>query len=437
MPSSVWSVVVPNDQATGWRPAVAGPGGDPARALGGPVVVASILRAEGTTGVHTHVRELQRACEARNIPVEVVTPFSLARPLSAPIMGLRLVIDQLSGAASVAWYYHWHELFLRWGLRRRLSRSTGAIVYAQGPREARAALRARRDRAQRVVMVVHYVTSQADEWVDKLRLRRGGAVFRNLRRVEATVIPRLDGIVYVSAAAREGLLEWLPAAARVRSAVIHDFVRGDDLPRPPGPRRDLVTIGGLIEVKNHRYLLEVLAAAKRSGHVYTLDIVGGGPLRRTLEGAARVLDVAAQVRFLGARHDARRLLPGYRVYVHASYRESLSLAVIEATAAGLPVVVADSGGVREVCDEQHGATFWPLDDPDRAAKVLIELMEDEQSQARAAAASAARFHDAFDADVVVPRLLSFLFQPEPVARQAPGRHAHQSGSPAAVGVASE
>ncbi len=431
-------MVLHNDQTTGPRPAIAGPGGEPARAHGGPVVVvASILRAEGTTGVHTHVRELQRACEARSIPVEVVTPFSAARLLSAPVMGLRLVIDQLSGSASVAWYYHWHELFLRRGLRRSLSRTAGAIVYAQGPREARAALRARRDPGQQVVLVVHYVTSQADEWVDKLRLRRGGTVFRYLRRVEATVIPRLDGIVYVSAAARASLLEWLPAAAPVRSAVIHDFVGDDDLPRPVGPRRDLVTIGGLIRVKNHRYLLEVLAAAKRCGHVYTLDIVGEGPLRRPLEGAARELDLGAQVRFLGARHDARRLLPGYRVYVHASYRESLSLAVIEATAAGLPVVVADSGGVREVCDEKHGATFWPLDDPDRAAKVLIELMEDEQSQARAAAASAARFHEVFDADVVVPRLLSFLFEPGSVARRAPGRREHQAGSPAAVGAASK
>ena len=283
-------------------------------------------------------------------------------------------------------------------------------------------------------MVVHYVTSQADEWVDKLRLRRGGTVFRHLRRVEATVIPRLDGIVYVSSAARASLLEWLPAAPS-RSAVIHDFVGGDDLPRPVGPRRDLVTIGGLIRVKNHRYLLEVLAAAKRNGHVYTLDIVGEGPLRRSLEGTARMLDVGAQVRFLGARHDARRLLPGYRVYVHASYRESLSLAVIEATAAGLPVVVADSGGVREVCDEKHGATFWPLDDPDRAAKVLIELMEDERSQARAAAAVADRFQEVFHADVVVPRLLSFLFEPGSVARRSPGRRAHQAGSPAAAGAA--
>ncbi len=400
-------------------------------------MVASILRPEGTTGVHTHVRELQRACATRGIPVEVVTPFSIDRLLSAPVMGLRLVIDRLSGAASVAWYYHWHELFLRWGLRRRLSRVTGAVVYAQGPREARAALRARRDPGQQVVMVVHYLTSQADEWVDKLCLRRGGLVFRHLRRVEATVIPRLDGIVYVSAAARTSLLEWLPAAAPVPSAVIYDFVRGDDAPRPAGPRRDLVTIGGLIEVKNHRYLLEVLAVAKRRGHAYTLDLVGEGPLRRTLEEAARRLDVEAQVRFLGARHDARRLLPGYRVYVHASYRESLSLAVIEAAAAGLPVVAADRGGVREVCDEQHGATFWPLDDPDRAAEVLVELMEDEESQRRAATASASRFRDAFDADVVAPRLLSFLFEPGSDTLASPGPSAERAGTPAVVGAASK
>jgi glycosyltransferase involved in cell wall biosynthesis len=379
---------------------------------GATLVIASILRDEGTTGVHTHVRELRRELLDLDVPVEVVTPFSSSRALSMPIMGLRLIIERISSAASIAWYYHWHEVFLRRGLRRRLARLDDAVVYAQGPREARAALGARRGQGQRVVMIVHYMTSQADEWVDKQRLRRGSAVYNHLRRIEASVIPRVDGIVYVSNAARASVLRWLPAAGDLPSEVIPDFIRRGPVRVPDRREADLVTVGSLVQAKNHRYLLEILAAAKRSGHAYTLDIIGEGPMRRTLERAARSLGVDSQVRFRGVRHDVRDLLPSYRAYVHTSFRESLSLAIIEAAEAGLPLVVADTGGVREICDVQHGATVWSLDDADRAATLLITLMEDDGARRRCATASTARFREAFDADVVLPRLSRFLFEPD-------------------------
>jgi glycosyltransferase involved in cell wall biosynthesis len=402
--------VVIDDQTAMRRhetPAV-GLGKQPAASL----VVASILRLEGTTGVHTHVREMQQELQSHGISVEIVTPFSAGRALSLPVMGLRLGIERLSSAASVAWYYHWHEVFLRRALRRRLRGIGPAVVYAQGPREARAALEARDPATQRVVMVVHYMTSQADEWVDKERLRRGGAMFEHLRRIEATAISRVDGIVYVSDASRRSLLSWLPDAEEIRSAVIPNFVRRDVGGGPAAPIGDLVTVGSLLQAKNHRYLLDVLVEAKRSGRVYTLDIIGDGPMRRTLERMARSLGVASQVRFRGVRNDVRQLLPGYKAYVHTSYRESLPLVIIEAAAAGLPVVVADTGGVREICDERHGATLWPLGEAGKAAAILIGLMEDDEAMARAVAASHARFRDAFDADVVLPRLTRFLFDPE-------------------------
>ncbi len=70
--------------------------------------------------------------------------------------------------------------------------------------------------------------------------------------------------------------------------------------------------------------------------------------------------------------DVRDFLPGYRAYVHASYSESLPLAIIEAMAAGLPIVAGNTGGISELCDDGVEARFWPLDDPAQAAATLIE-----------------------------------------------------------------
>jgi glycosyltransferase involved in cell wall biosynthesis len=93
--------------------------------------------------------------------------------------------------------------------------------------------------------------------------------------------------------------------------------------------------------------------------------------------------VVHQVRLRGFRPDVRDFLPGYRAYVHASYSESSSLAIMEAMDAGLPVVAGDTGPISELCDDGVEARFWPLDDPARAASLL---------------------------DVVGPRLQSFLLR---------------------------
>ena len=146
---------------------------------------------------------------------------------------------------------------------------------------------------------------------------------------------------------------------------------------------DLVTTGSLLRAKNHRFLLEVLAEANRSGRHLTLDVFGEGPLRQDLRRQARSLGLEEQVRFRGFRTDIRDFLPRYRAYVHASYLDSQSLAIIEAMAAGLPVVTANVGGISELCDDGVEGRFWPLDDPARAAAILLDLLGNEPARVQA------------------------------------------------------
>jgi glycosyltransferase involved in cell wall biosynthesis len=383
------------------------------------VVIATALREEGITGVHTHVRQLRRYLTQCGTASVLITPFSWGQRLSVPVFGLRLILQRLSKPASVRWYRSWHEMFLRNALRQRLAETGDCVVYAQGPPEARAALRARQGPHQRVVMAVHFRISQADEWADKREIRRDGPVFRAIRRLERDVIPQVDGLVYVSKWARLALLGWLPEADAVPSAVIGNFVA----PMPPGPSRpstgDLVTTGNLDIVKNHRYLLDVLAEARRAGRFLTLDVFGEGPCRRDLLRQVRSLGLDDQVRFRGFRPDVRDFLPGYRAYVHASYSESSSLAIMEAMAAGLPIVAGNIGPISELCEDGAEARFWPLDDPEKAAATLIGLLDSEPARLMAADAARERFHRDFDADVIGPRLRSFLMNPAPPAQRGP------------------
>ncbi|HLX88623.1 MAG TPA: glycosyltransferase family 4 protein [Acidimicrobiales bacterium] len=376
-----------------------------------PIVIATILRGDGITGVDTHVRQLRHylgACGAVNT---LITPFSRGRLLAYPVFGVRsLLLERLCRPASVAWYLHWHEVFLRFALRRHLAGVGGCVIYAQDPYAARAAFRARRGPHQRVVMAVHLRISMAEEWADKQQITRGGAVYRAIRHTERTVIPQVDGLVYVSSWARDALLSWLPEASAVRDAVITNFVAPLPGELLTTPLADLVTVGNLDIVKNHRYLLDVVAEAKRLGRALTLDIFGEGPCRKDLVEKVAALGLEPQVRFRGFRRDVRESLPRYRAYVHASYSESSSLAIIEAMAAGLPIFTGDTGPLSELCEDGAEARFWPLDDPARAAAMLIELLDCEPARRKAADAAFERFRREFDADVVGPELRSFLLR---------------------------
>ena len=382
------------------------------------LVVATLLRGTGSTGVETHIRELSTFCESRGQVLTVVTPFSRSVALAAPVFGLRLAIARLSGEASVAWYRYWHYRFLRHALTRELAATSSSVVYASCPMSALAALEARQGPHQRVVMADHFHASQADEWVDKDQIAKGNRTYTRIRDLERRVLPALDGIVYLSGSAQRALAEWLPEIETVPSATLPNFVYSST---PDGPSMahsaDLVSVGTLERAKNHGFLLEVLAHANRLGHRYTLDIAGDGPRRSHLERLRAGLGLQDQVRFLGYRPNIRELLPRYRAYVHASVREVMGMAVIEALAAGLPVVAVPVGGFPEIVEPGVEGLFWTETDPLKSARLLIGLLEDEPARARMAAKARARFERELAPDVVGPMLLDFVVDAISPARQ--------------------
>jgi glycosyltransferase involved in cell wall biosynthesis len=380
-----------------------------------PLFIATIARERGITGVHTHVRQLRRYLDRTAGPAELVTPHSWARGarnpralLLGPLFGARLVLERTYGPANVWWYRRSHELFLRRALRRRLAGAGPCTVYAQCPVSAKAALDVRSGPHQRVVLAVHFRVSQADEWADKGQIPRDGRVYRQIRDTERNVLTRVDGLVFVSEWGRTAVRAWMPEVDRVPTRVLHNFVTVPPLDGPSAKVGDLVSVGNLEAVKNHRFLLQVLAAAGRRGHRYTLDVFGEGVERARLLALADELGLADRVRLHGFCSDVQQRLPGYRACVHASYSESLPLAVIEAMAAGLPVVSSTAGGLGELFHDPEQGRFWPIDDAEDAARILVDLMEDPAELARCGRAAREKCRRDHDADVVAPMLLDFL-----------------------------
>jgi glycosyltransferase involved in cell wall biosynthesis len=373
------------------------------------VVIATLMKLHGPSGLQSHVRTFDEYLRSASEPVSIVSPFSSRSPFVLPMFAARIGIRRFSRPAGVWWHQRWHAHYLEHALRRHLATRPDAVIYTQCPISTGVALRVRT--TQPVVMVAHLNISQADEWADKGEIPRNGAMFRSIRRFEQSVLAELDGIVYVSGFNKTELEERIPALRDVPSAVVPNPVPAGESPGDrPEPVADLITVGGLEPRKNHSYLLRVLGAAADRGHRYTLSIVGDGPERQSLKALTAELGIADQVRFLGYQPEPRPLMREHRVYCHTSTMESFGIVLVEAMAEGLPVLAAPVGGVPDVVQPGVQGLFWPLDDVDTAAGVLIELMEDPARRARMAAAAQARFEHDFTADVVGRRLLTFLRQ---------------------------
>lgn len=103
---------------------------------------------------------------------------------------------------------------------------------------------------------------------------------------------------------------------------------------------------------------------------------GGGPLATVLPALAAAADLSAAVRFLGPRADIPRLLAAADVMVLPSRMEGLPLAVLEALAAGRPVVATKVGGTGEAVMDGVTGRLVPARDPAALATALADLLSD-------------------------------------------------------------
>lgn len=134
-----------------------------------------------------------------------------------------------------------------------------------------------------------------------------------------------------------------------------------------------------------------------------LLLIGDGPLRGEVERLVDSLGLGPHVMMLGPRSDVAALLPAFDVFVLSSRWEGLPRAVLEAMAAGVPVVATEVGGVAEVAEHGVSGLLTPVGDPPALAAAVLRVLSDRLLSARLAAAAETRLHE-FDASGMVDRL---------------------------------
>jgi glycosyltransferase involved in cell wall biosynthesis len=193
-----------------------------------------------------------------------------------------------------------------------------------------------------------------------------------------------------------GVAEAPATTPSARAALDRELELGD------GPT--IVAVGRLVQQKNHRRLLDAIVRVRPQHPGVRVLVAGDGPLRLTLEEAVQRLDLGRHVTLLGQRGDVPALVARADLVVSASDWEGLSVAGLEALAAGTPLVTTPACGMRELLADGGGIVVDGFD-ATSLAEGIDDLLSDPArrvamgAQARAVAArySIAALVDAYEA----------------------------------------
>ena len=149
------------------------------------------------------------------------------------------------------------------------------------------------------------------------------------------------------------------------------------------------TVGRLEDRKGHDQFLDAMRTLVATGNGTSPQglIVGDGPLRVALEGHAATIGPAGRIRFTGTVADVRPLLAAMDVFVLPSWAEGMSNALMEAMAAGRPVVATAVGGNTEVVSDGRTGVLVPPGDPAAIARAVGDLLRDPDRATRLGAAA--------------------------------------------------
>lgn len=188
---------------------------------------------------------------------------------------------------------------------------------------------------------------------------------------------RSRGVVVNSQRARQALMRrGLARVHYVPNGIDLDAAQpAEEAPSPAATRR-IVAVGRLSREKGYPHLLEAVAQVRDLCPPVELVIAGEGPDREALEVSARRLGVAERVRFAGHVDSIYPLLRGAEAFVLPSLHEGMPNALMEAMAAGRPLVATAVDGVLDLVTDGEEALLVPPGDGAALARALRTILTD-------------------------------------------------------------
>jgi len=215
-----------------------------------------------------------------------------------------------------------------------------------------------------------------------------------------------EKIVVPSPSAAEAARNWAGIAAE-KIVVIPNAVDIDEFPRQLYSRvgKRVGFIGRLDPIKR---IDDLVVAMSLLGSQFTLDIFGEGPQRTEIETIIARLGVGGRVKLRGVVNGAKEALAGMDVLVLPSDAEGFGLVLIEAMAAGVPVIGTNVSGIRDVIEDGVSGILVPARAPASLAKSIENVLSDDVLWAKLANGGMQRVRQRFDWAIVFEQYRALL-----------------------------
>lgn len=163
----------------------------------------------------------------------------------------------------------------------------------------------------------------------------------------------------------------------------------------------IITVARLVWFKGLDNLIAAMAPVLQQHPTASCWIVGDGPLKSALQQQAEALGIAKNLHFLGERNDIPALLNAMDVFVLPSVSEGMPITLLEAMAAGKPLVATDVGGVGEMFQSGESGLLVPPRNPQALAQALIQLLNNAPLRNQMAQAARQRLEHTFSQAAMV------------------------------------
>lgn len=189
------------------------------------------------------------------------------------------------------------------------------------------------------------------------------------------------------------------------------FVNRDTVRKDLGLREDdifLLSIGRLTYQKGHEFLVQAMAKVVSHFPNGKIGICGDGPLRSQLEKQIKEAGLSNHVNLLGAWEDVSPLLASAEIFILPSRWEGLSRALMEAMAAGLPVIATEVDGIKDLITNGVNGLLVPSEDAEALRNSILQLIDNTEMRKRIGAAGQAHVIQTHSVDDMCKKYYDFM-----------------------------
>ena len=209
-----------------------------------------------------------------------------------------------------------------------------------------------------------------------------------IRKIQKFVCAQSRFIITPSQYLKTIVKQWSVPAEKIK--VIYNAVDPEKFGEKSRTKKNdkitLLTVGRLVPWKGFAKIIEAMPELLKSDQRFQLVIVGDGPLRQQLEEQVVALDLGRAVQFTGkiSQEEVFQWLTKADIFILNTEYEGLPHIVLEAMAAGTPVITTAAGGNLEVIADRETGLIFPYNDGDALKKAVLEIVNHQSLKKLAA-----------------------------------------------------